>query len=141
MKTCIWKTESVCCTPETNTMLVNQLLFASVVSDSVRPHRRHPTRLLCPWDSPGKNTGVGRHFLLQVNQLHYNNFFFKEWKPVLEHKLRDSVQLRVRRRTCRGWKDRDVCLQSHRWGLAGTCSLGWCPSSRPRSLCNGVEGG
>ena len=38
---------------------------ASVVSDSVRPHRRQPTRLCCPWDSPGQNTGVGCHFLLQ----------------------------------------------------------------------------
>ena len=38
---------------------------ASVVSDSVRPHRRKPTRLSHPWDSPGKNTGVGCHFLLQ----------------------------------------------------------------------------
>ena len=38
---------------------------ASVVSDSVQPHRRQPTRLLHPWDSPGKNTGVGCHFLLQ----------------------------------------------------------------------------
>ena len=38
---------------------------ASVMSDSVRPHRRQPTRLLCSWDSPGKNTGVGCHFLLQ----------------------------------------------------------------------------
>ena len=37
----------------------------SVVSDSVRPHRRQPTRLLCPWDSPGNNTGVVCHFLLQ----------------------------------------------------------------------------
>ena len=37
----------------------------SVVSDSVRPHRRQPTRLPRPWDSPGKNTGVGCHFLLQ----------------------------------------------------------------------------
>ena len=35
------------------------------MSDSVRPHRRQPTRLSCPWDSPGKNTGVGCHFLLQ----------------------------------------------------------------------------
>ena len=35
------------------------------MSDSVRPHRRQPARLLCPWDSPGKNTGVGCHFLLQ----------------------------------------------------------------------------
>ena len=37
----------------------------TVVSDSVRPHRWQPTRLCCPWDSPGKNTGVGCHFLLQ----------------------------------------------------------------------------
>ena len=35
------------------------------MSDSVRPHRWQPTRLHCPWDSPGKNTGVGCHFLLQ----------------------------------------------------------------------------
>ena len=37
----------------------------SVVSDSVWPHRRQPTRLSRPWDSPGKNTGVGCYFLLQ----------------------------------------------------------------------------
>ena len=35
------------------------------MSYSVRPHRRQPTRLRRPWDSPGKNTGVGCHFLLQ----------------------------------------------------------------------------
>ena len=35
------------------------------MSDSVRSHRQQPTRLPCPWDSPGKNTGVGCHFLLQ----------------------------------------------------------------------------
>ena len=35
------------------------------MSNSVRPHRQQPTRLRCPWDSPGKNTGVGCHFLLQ----------------------------------------------------------------------------
>ena len=33
--------------------------------DSVQPHRRQPTRLPRPWHSPGKNTGVGCHFLLQ----------------------------------------------------------------------------
>ena len=32
---------------------------------SVWPRRQQPTRLPCPWDSPGKNTGVGCHFLLQ----------------------------------------------------------------------------
>ena len=35
------------------------------MSDSVRPHRGQPIRLLRPWDSLGKNTGVGCHFLLQ----------------------------------------------------------------------------
>ena len=35
------------------------------MSDPVRPHRWQPTRLPRPWDSPGKNTGVGCHFLLQ----------------------------------------------------------------------------
>ena len=35
------------------------------MSDSVRPHRWQPIRLPHPWDSPGKNTGVGCHFLLQ----------------------------------------------------------------------------
>ena len=36
------------------------------MSDSVWPHRWQPTRLPHPWDSPGKNTGVGCHFLLQI---------------------------------------------------------------------------
>ena len=35
------------------------------MSDSVQPHRWHTTRLPCPWDSPGKKTGVDCHFLLQ----------------------------------------------------------------------------
>ena len=38
----------------------------SVVSDSQRPHGLQPTRLLRPWDFPGKSTGVGCHCLLQL---------------------------------------------------------------------------
>ena len=41
----------------------------SVLSDSVRPHRWQPTRLPHPGDSPGKNTGVGCHFLLQYTKV------------------------------------------------------------------------
>ena len=37
--------------------------LCSVTSDSVWPYGMWPTRLLCPWGSPGKNTGVGCHFL------------------------------------------------------------------------------
>ena len=43
------------------------------MSDSVRPHRRRPTRLPHPWDSPGKNTGVGCHFLLQCMKVKSEN--------------------------------------------------------------------
>ena len=38
----------------------------SVVSESLRPHERQPTRILCPWDFPGKSTEVGCHCLLRV---------------------------------------------------------------------------
>ena len=54
----------------------------SVVSDSVRLHRRQPTRLPRPWDPPGKNTGVGCHFLLQcmkVKSLSHVRLFAAPW--------------------------------------------------------------
>ena len=41
------------------------MLSHSVVSDFLQPHGLQPTRSLCPWDFPGKNTRVGCHFLLQ----------------------------------------------------------------------------
>ena len=43
------------------------------MSDSVQPHRQQPTRLPRPWDSPGKNTGVGCHFLLQCMKVKSEN--------------------------------------------------------------------
>ena len=50
-----WSSQYCCCCCQ----------VTSVVSDSVWPHRWQPTRLPHPWDSPGKNTGLGCHFLLQ----------------------------------------------------------------------------
>ena len=49
----------------------------SIVSDSLQPHGVEPTRLLCPWDSPGKNTGVDYHALLQ------GIFPTQRWNPCL----------------------------------------------------------
>ena len=52
------------------------------MSDSVWPHRQQPTRLPHPWDSPGKNTGVGCHFLLQcvkVKSLSRVRLFATPW--------------------------------------------------------------
>ena len=43
------------------------------MSDSVQPHRPQPTRPRHPWDSPGKNTGVGCHFLLQCMKVKSEN--------------------------------------------------------------------
>ena len=50
----------------------------SVVSDSQRPHGLQPTRLLSPWDFPGKSTGVGCHCLLQYIHvtLEFSHYFF-----------------------------------------------------------------
>ena len=45
--------------------MIHLLLSHSVMSDFLWPHGLQPTRLLCPWDFPGKNTGVGCHSLLQ----------------------------------------------------------------------------
>ena len=43
------------------------------MSDSMRPHRWQPTRLTHPWDSPGKNIGVGCHFLFQCMEVKSEN--------------------------------------------------------------------
>ena len=51
-----------CCGP---LCLCMSVLSRSIMSNALRPHGLLPTRLLCPWDFPGKNTGVGCHFLVQ----------------------------------------------------------------------------
>ena len=63
---------------------------ASVVSDSVRPHGLQPTRLLRPWDSPGKNTGVGCHFLLPFKCIIYTNLFLYTMFFLSIHSLMDT---------------------------------------------------
>ena len=56
-------------------LLFNTLSAAAAAAKSLQlcltlqPHRQEPTKLLCPWDSPGKNTGVGCHFLLQCMKM------------------------------------------------------------------------
>ena len=51
------------------------------MSDSVRPHRRQPTRLLLPWDFPGKSTGVGCHCLLPDRFLEVDIFHADAFSP------------------------------------------------------------
>ena len=54
------------------------------MSNSVRPHRRQPTRLPHPWDSSGKNTGVGCHFLLQCTHYYWANSI-SAWSQATPH--------------------------------------------------------
>ena len=68
------------------------------MSDSVRPHRWQPTRLPCPWDSPGKNTGVGCHFLLQcvkVKSLSCDQLFATPWTAAYQAPPSMVFQARV----------------------------------------------
>ena len=84
----------------------------SVMSNSLQPYGLQPTRLLCLWDSPGKNTGVGCHALLQgifltqesnphlLYLLHYRGFFTPEpaGKPkliLMENKQTDTKSIPV----------------------------------------------
>ena len=52
---------------EISTLRNKCLRACSVMSNSLWPHGLQPIRLLCPWDFPAKNTGVGCHFLHQRN--------------------------------------------------------------------------
>ena len=83
----------------------------SVVSDSLQPHGLQPSRLLCPWDSPGKNTGVGCDFLLQgvfltqgsnSHLLHCRQSFYQlshqdPWEPCAGHRVRVLLQVNLSR--------------------------------------------
>ena len=53
--------------------LVGTCLVVSIVSNSLQPHGLYPASLLCPWDSPGKNTAVGIFPTKGCNQCLYNS--------------------------------------------------------------------
>ena len=55
----------LCIFKSCDTVCMHACSVASVASDSVRTYGLQPVRLLYPWDSPGKDTGMGCHFLLQ----------------------------------------------------------------------------
>ena len=74
----------------------------SVMSDYVEPHGLWPTRLLCPWDFPGKNNGVGCHFLLQrifltqrsnLRHLHWQGGFLTTEPPSVQFSSVQSLSV------------------------------------------------
>ena len=71
-------------------VLLLLLLHRFSCVDSVRPHRWQPTRLPHPWDSPGKNTGVGCHFLLQCMKVKRESEVAQSW-PTLSDSMDCSL--------------------------------------------------
>ena len=91
MDACVCMAESLCSSPGTiTTWLIGYTPIqnmrvcevASVMSNSLQSHGMQPARLLCPWDSPGKNTGVDCHVLLHEYK---NKFKKKEYMYLYIH--------------------------------------------------------
>ena len=79
------------------------------MSESVQPHRQQPTRLRHPWDSPGKNTGVGCHFLLQC------------MKVKSESQVTQSCPTLSDTMACRNtWSNRQIWPWNTEWSRAKT---------------------
>ena len=112
----------------------------SVVSDSLRPHELYSTRLLCPWNSPGKNTGVDCHSLFQ------RIFLTQESNPGLLYHRQILYRLSYREVLLEwipvGILVQDVgssaCRLSH--GTGRTWWKQWDPSARPWGSRRGTGG-
>ena len=103
-------------------------LVAKSCMTLLQPHGLWPTRLLCPWDFPGKNTGVGCHFLLQ------GIFLTQGSNPGVLHWQVDSLPLSHLGSPCLVTKDTQT-VQSHQVGVI--LPLG---CVRSNSLCRRIEG-
>ena len=83
------------------------------MSDSLQPCALQPTRLFCPWDSPGKNTGVDCHALLQgifpTQGLNLHLFCLLHWQGVLyqEKPNNDYIKCKFSKTEAAGW-DRNI---------------------------------
>ena len=95
------------------------------MSDSVRPHRWQPTRLLCPRDSPGKNTGVGCHFLLpikmEMTQMSINWRTNKMWCILsIDYYLAMSITWRKMWYIIQQWKGKMYWYMHWKWNQLDT---------------------
>ena len=88
------KHEFTCRTFKTTKIHCGCCQVALVVSNSVWPHRRQPTMPRCPWDSPGKNTGVGFHFLLQSMKVKSESEVAQSCLTQRPHRLQPTRLLR-----------------------------------------------
>ena len=83
-----------------------------VVSDSLRPQGLQPTRLLCPWDFPGKSTGVGCHCLLHDICYCYSNNFNPIGFSTAVRSYWNFVKFVIRFP-----KEKEIKAKMNKWGL------------------------
>ena len=85
------------------------------MSDSVRPHR--PTMLPRPWDSPGKNTGMGCHFLLQCMKVKSESEIAQSCPKVRQIKKKGSGRNKTSKEKDKGWNRNKTidCLRYQRY--------------------------
>ena len=89
----------------------------SVLSNSLRPFGLQPTRLLCPWDFPGNNTGVGCHFLYAKGKgqvrAQQEGSHYKLWRE-LSPKIESSGTLNLESQTPEVWENRSLLFKPPR---------------------------
>ena len=107
------KTEENWVWVKTEGSIERESVGCSVMSNSLGPHGLYPAKLLCPWDSPGKNTGVRRHSLL------WGMFPTQELNPGLLHRRQILCHLSHHERTpkninCHLWQHKCWSLR-HVW--------------------------
>ena len=103
------------------------------MSNSVQPQRQQPTKLPRPWDSPGKNTGVGCHFLLQCKQVKSESEVTQSIESFMDFSPKDNsfvsdltfcksgiylVDLFLNRECFEFWFDRQCCKTSSPFSLS-----------------------
>ena len=101
------------------------MLTRSVVSDSLQPHGLQPARLLCPWDSPAKNTGVDCHDLLQ-------GIFTTQG-------LNPGLPLAGRFFTCRATREAPVAFCPKPKSPTGAPTIALHSGIQPTALCQGCR--
>ena len=119
------------------------LLSLSVVSDSVQPHKRQPTRLRRPWDSPGKNIGVGCHFLLQCMKVRSESEVAQSCptlRNLMDHSSPGSSVHGISQARALEWV---AIMHYHVWNreLVGSCCIAWGAPLDALWWCRWVEWG
>ena len=106
--------------PATTLVHIHVHVSLSVVSDSWQPHGLQPTRLLCPWNSPGKNTGVGCHVFIQRIFLTQGvNLDLLHCKQVLQSEPREKPLLLVGQSQLETQRKASQECDSHGWAFQG----------------------